>query len=549
MNIHRRRRFVGVERIGVALAGFVALCGGPLLAHSFESESGAHRHPSDAEWIASAVVPRGRDGRFLLARAEVPVPVLAVVTAGVGTSGGTDPFSVFEKFGTKVRLRRDAGFAYVESDGIPAHRMMVGIRAWQQQVPLPQRYTGNNAWRIPVKPVPADRPLSAKDHFFRGAIALAANGVPIFNPIKNDGQTDTFIAGELDEFGGHSGRADDYHYHLAPTHLQEAVGAGNPVAVALDGYPIYGFREPDGSPVKDLDPFNGHTTAASGYHYHATRTYPYLNGGFHGVVVERGGQVDPQPQAEGVRPALTPLRGARITGFTAESGKRFDLEYQVSGKTNHVRYELESDGGVKFEFVDAVGQVKTARYEASVGGRGGGRGGEGRDGREGREVGEDGGRRRREPGGGRGGRDGGLRPPEAGRGPDAGATNRLPWLRAHLVEIDSDGDGELTRAELTAEVEKTMARLDADRNGSIAVAEKQGPRGGGGTAMSGFVGQHWEEVDADGNGLVTRAEVEAVAKRMFERADSDRDGKLSRAEIAAMTAGRERGPGVGGRKP
>jgi hypothetical protein len=318
------------------------------------------------------------------------------------------------------------------------------------------------------------------------------------------------------------------------------------VAIALDGYPIYGFAEPDGSAVKELDPFNGHTTAALGYHYHATRAYPYLNGGFHGVVVERGGQVDPQPQAEGVRPALPPLRGARITGFSEHVGRRFDLEYQVSGKTNHVRYEVESAGGVTFEFVDAGGQVKTERYQASDGRRGGGRGGQGQDGREGRAGVEDGGRRRRVPGGRR---EGGLRPPEEPRGPDAGATNRLPWLRAHLVELDSDGNGELTRAELTAEVEKTVARLDADRNGSIAVAEKQGQRDGGGTAMSGFVGQHWEEVDADGDGRVTRAEVEAVAVRMFGKADTDRDGKLSREEIAAMTVGRERGPGGGGRKP
>ena len=40
-------------------------------------------------------------------------------------------------------------YAYVESNGMPDHRMMVGIRAWQQQVPIPQPYTGRNAWRIP----------------------------------------------------------------------------------------------------------------------------------------------------------------------------------------------------------------------------------------------------------------------------------------------------------------------------------------------------------------------------------------------------------------
>lgn len=59
------------------------------------------------------------------------------------------------------------------------------------------------------------------------------------------------------------------------------------IAYALDGYPIYGESEPDGSPPQRLDAFNGHETASLGYHYHASNKYPYVNGGFHGVVVER----------------------------------------------------------------------------------------------------------------------------------------------------------------------------------------------------------------------------------------------------------------------
>jgi hypothetical protein len=149
--------------------------------------------------------------------------------------------------------------------------MMMGITAWQQQVPLPQDYTGDNAFRIPRHPVLSDHPVSAKKALFNGAIAVAVNGVPIFNPIKNDGRTDTYLAGELDTYGGHCGRADDYHYHMAPLHLVDVVGKANPIAYALDGFAIYGLTEPDGSQPVGLDEFNGHTNAAGVYHYHEPR--------------------------------------------------------------------------------------------------------------------------------------------------------------------------------------------------------------------------------------------------------------------------------------
>ena len=298
----------------------------------------------------------------------------AAASPGNATSRAALLSAVFRPFAPQVKTRADDRFFYVESDGLPAHRMMVGITAWQQQVPWPQSYLGDNAWRFPLRPVPAANPLSARTRFFRGAIALAANGVPIFNPIKNDGRTDTFLAGELDEFGGHAGRADDYHYHLAPLHLQPLVGSNQPVAFALDGYPIHGLAEPDGTPAGKLDAFNGHTTTTPGYHYHATKTYPYLNGGFHGEVVERDGQVDPQPRAQGVREATTPLPGARITGFTRPTTNRYALTYQVGGETRRVNYQLQPNGAARFDYVDGQGRVESKTYEPRPrppGGRGG----------------------------------------------------------------------------------------------------------------------------------------------------------------------------------
>ena len=94
--------------------------------------------------------------------------------------------SAFERFAPAVKVRTEGDFLYVESDGLPAHNMMVGITAWQQQVPLPQPYRGGNSWRIPLRPVPAPNGgVTIRDHFLRGAIALAANGIPIFKDRKS----------------------------------------------------------------------------------------------------------------------------------------------------------------------------------------------------------------------------------------------------------------------------------------------------------------------------------------------------------------------------
>lgn len=268
----------------------------------------------------------------------------------------------FSPFSPLVKTRHDDKYFYVESNGMPEHRMMVGITSWQQQVPLPQNYTGDNSWRFPLFPEVAANPLSAKDHFFRGAIAIAANGVPIFNPIKNDGITDTFLAGELDEFGGHGGRADDYHYHVAPLHLQKKLGPGLPIAYALDGYPIYGLTEPDGKVATGLDRFNGHTDANGNYHYHASRGYPYLNGGFHGLVTDREGQVDPQPRAEGVRPDGKPLPGARITGFEKLGDNSYMLIFTWSDQTYTIKYTINSDHSATFNYVYPDGRTNVRTY-------------------------------------------------------------------------------------------------------------------------------------------------------------------------------------------
>ena len=297
---------------------------------------------------------------------KLGVLALGVTTLGVfvgetKASGATvAKLPGFTSFSNSVKVFRSGKYYLVESNGIPDHQMMVGIKAWQQQVPTVQPYTGSNAWPIPISPVISKSPISAKNHFLRGAIAVAVNGVPIFNALTNKG-TDAYLTGELDDWGGHCGRADDYHYHTAPFHLQEIVGKKVPIAYALDGFPIYGETEIDGKPAKGLDEFNGHFDAKKKYHYHGTKTYPYINGGFKGVVTEKDGQVDPQAATKGFRPAGAPLRGASITGFERLGTDSYQLSYELGGASYQIKYSANLSD-VRMEFISPDGSTRTEVY-------------------------------------------------------------------------------------------------------------------------------------------------------------------------------------------
>ena len=276
------------------------------------------------------------------------------------TSGATEKsLNGFDAFADSVKTLTTGDLWLVESNGLPAHQMMVGITSWQQQVPVAQAYVGANAWQFPVTPRLADSPISARTGLFRGAIAIAANGVPIFNALNNRGD-DAFLSGELDEFGGHCGRGDDYHYHVAPFHLEEAVGPRNPLAYALDGYAVHGSVEPDGSAVASLDEYNGHIGADGVYHYHGTTEYPYINGGLVGVV-EVSDQVEPQPETPAFRTAGEPLPGATVTGFEDLGDGSYVLQYTIDDEVGTVAYTV-TDTTVDFQFTSPTGAVASETY-------------------------------------------------------------------------------------------------------------------------------------------------------------------------------------------
>ena len=282
----------------------------------------------------------------------------------------TDPNfvnSAFVPFMPDVNTRWDNNYFYVESKGIPQHLMMAGITGWQQQFPIPQCYIGNNAWSIPLNPIKATNPVPVnQQHFLRGAIAIAANGIAIFNPYTNTG-VDALLDGQLDNFGGHCGRADDYHYHIAPLFLDDKTTDVLPIAFALDGYAVYGSLEPDGSQMKPLDANHGHEVDNGVYHYHGTKTAPYMIGNMVGKVTEDSTlQIIPQASAKPVRPSGTPLKGAVITSCIPNSlGNGYTLTYTLNGATDSVEYSWTPAGAYTFNYF-VSGVKTTSNYKGTA---------------------------------------------------------------------------------------------------------------------------------------------------------------------------------------
>ncbi len=207
----------------------------------------------------------------------------------------------------------DSQYAYIGSNGLATHTMMNGILASNLQLPLAQNFFGGNAWKIPLAPAIAATTTTAND----GPIGVAINGVPIFNPCKQGGcqNGDTKVLGELDICNGHAGRADDYHYHAAPTCMMAGQSNPrfwdtNPVGWALDGFAIFGYFNADGTTATRDGVCGGNTlpvsNAPSGYSYHLTDASPYVLSCFRGT---------PSPDLANQGSKYFPLRKPPVTPF------------------------------------------------------------------------------------------------------------------------------------------------------------------------------------------------------------------------------------------
>ncbi|MBC7722516.1 MAG: phosphatidylethanolamine-binding protein, partial [Pedobacter sp.] len=142
-----------------------------------------------------------------------------------------------------------------------------------------------------------------------------------------------------------------------------------PIAFALDGFSVYGVKEPDGSTMQTLDTCHEHIFNSGVYHYHGTNTYPYVVGAMRGVVTTDPttaapeNQILPQAFASPLRPATNPLNGASITAYASTGTNAYKLTYKRGTKFGYVEYSFNAANKYTFILTDTAGVAVTTSYQ------------------------------------------------------------------------------------------------------------------------------------------------------------------------------------------
>ena len=135
----------------------------------------------------------------------------------------------------------------------------------------------------------------------------------------------------------------------------------------MDGFAIYGSKEPDGTLMKTLDEYHGHSYYNS-YHYHAETKYPYFMAAMRGKVnidpstAAPENQIIPQAKSSFVRHPPTPLKGASITAFKSTGTNTCSLEYTIENKKAFINYSWDNGGNYSFVFIGTDGKSTTLKY-------------------------------------------------------------------------------------------------------------------------------------------------------------------------------------------
>jgi len=206
------------------------------------------------------------------------------------TTSNSDLPAAFNHFIDAVSVTLDGNTVVLQSQGVPNHNSPYwGSGNALYEAPhtgmtvIPNTIgTFSLEFRIPLNPAVASS-VTATDF---GPVGIAVNGVSLYNQNAAPGDVLANEFPTFDRYNGHPTPTSQYHHHVEPLHITD--NGSQLVGFLLDGFPVYGRKDQDGSYPTDLDTANGHTGVTADYtngiyHYHITETDPYISDGYKGT--------------------------------------------------------------------------------------------------------------------------------------------------------------------------------------------------------------------------------------------------------------------------
>ncbi len=110
----------------------------------------------------------------------------------------------------------------------------------------------------------------------------------------------------------------------------------------------------------------------------------------------------------------------------------------------------------------------------------------------------------------------------------------LPKSPKGFERADANRDGKIALAEITPLAERRLARLDTDGDRQVSAAELEARFQ---LAMKRRIERIVQLLDGDKNGSISEAELDKIVADMFNAADTDKDGGLTLAETQGFKRG------------
>lgn len=108
--------------------------------------------------------------------------------------------------------------------------------------------------------------------------------------------------------------------------------------------------------------------------------------------------------------------------------------------------------------------------------------------------------------------------------------------RPSFETLDADKDGKLTQAELDAYKAQEFAKADTNGDGMLSAGEMLArAKARQGERMANRVNRMIARIDTDNDGMLSASEMQAMprGKNMFKRMDANNDGTITTEEFAA----------------